>query len=75
MLMIYFRCCIWGNNRKEFGARDVVKPLVKYLKSKDTFVEKAAAMALYHLSLVSFSLNEFKTGLQSRNIDCKKLVL
>lgn len=45
------RCCIWGNNRKEFGARDVVKPLVKYLKSKDTFVYKAAAMALFHLSL------------------------
>lgn len=45
------RCCIWGNNRKEFGAREVVKPLVKYLKSKDTFVFKAAAMALFNLSL------------------------
>jgi len=44
------RCCIWGNNRKEFGARGVVKPLVKYLKSQETFVYKAAAMALFHLS-------------------------
>ncbi|XP_038654138.1 armadillo repeat-containing protein 4 isoform X2 [Scyliorhinus canicula] len=43
-------CCKWGNNRVAFGATGAVAPLVHYLKSKNPFVHRATAQALYQLS-------------------------
>ncbi|XP_041039870.1 outer dynein arm-docking complex subunit 2 [Carcharodon carcharias] len=43
-------CCKWGNNRVAFGVTGAVAPLVYYLKSKNPFVHRATAQALYQLS-------------------------
>ncbi|XP_078056353.1 outer dynein arm-docking complex subunit 2 [Mustelus asterias] len=43
-------CCKWGNNRVAFGSTGAVAPLVHYLKSKNPFVHRATAQALYQLS-------------------------
>ncbi|NWR88282.1 ARMC4 protein, partial [Furnarius figulus] len=43
-------CCMWGSNRATFGELKAVAPLVRYTKSNDPSVQRAAALALYQLS-------------------------
>ncbi|NXK93386.1 ARMC4 protein, partial [Formicarius rufipectus] len=43
-------CCMWGSNRATFGELKAVAPLVRYMKSNDPSVQRAAALALYQLS-------------------------
>ncbi|ESO09259.1 hypothetical protein HELRODRAFT_156424 [Helobdella robusta] len=45
------QCCRFGNNREVFGKEDVVVHLVRYLDTDDYRIHKAAAQALYQLSL------------------------
>lgn len=44
------QCCSWPGNRAGFGHADAVAPLVKYLKSEDSMVHRATALALRQLS-------------------------
>lgn len=44
------RCCKWGSNRRTFGEKEAVAPLVHYLSSKDEEVHWATTLALNQLS-------------------------